>query len=549
MQTNEIVGISGNTLTLKDPLPRLPALRQPQVWRTIPANTGGSLGNRWSGIENIARRRREQPVGLPRRHHHLQLHGLLLGEERRGGRRAVEQRPGQSPRQVRLQHRHRPELPLRGPRLLRPRLGDENPGGQAYGIVVGAGSSACLVENNISVNNNKPIALNSTGGGNVIAYNYVDQAVLWNSPGWQESAIDDCHANFTHHDLIEGNWTPEPRRGHHPRQLRLAHPPAQLRQREELVRELHRQPARGGHGRVDARPRLRGQRAEGRQRVPDHALVPERHAHLPAGEQRQGIGGNWDNGYALAHIFRDGNWDNVNKAWSGRAARRRFPPRSTCTGKPAFFGSNAWPWVNPLTGTDHDAPGQGALRRQTPEHGALTTAANGPEREQPVRDPPAAPGWAPAASQSPAGGASMVGCCRKSCIARDLSCITVVPAHVHRGLRGRASGSGTTIPTVAPTSLVPEHHHHPAEHVVGRDLPRRDHALLALEGPGSESPSRARRGSSARPSSPASESCPFACASWRIRHSILLWSMADVARAFMAALSSLAEYAFVPPCA
>jgi hypothetical protein len=49
--------------------------------------------------------------------------------------------------------------------------------------VVGAGSSACLVENNISVENNKPIALNSTGGGNVIAYNYVDQAVLWNSPG------------------------------------------------------------------------------------------------------------------------------------------------------------------------------------------------------------------------------------------------------------------------------------------------------------------------------------------------------------------------------
>ena len=85
---------------------------------------------------------------------------------------------------------------------------DENPGGQAYGIVVGAGSSACLVENNISIENNKPIALNSTGGGNVIAYNYVDQAVLWNSPGWQENAIDDCHANFTHHDLIEGNWTP-----------------------------------------------------------------------------------------------------------------------------------------------------------------------------------------------------------------------------------------------------------------------------------------------------------------------------------------------------
>jgi hypothetical protein len=41
---------------------------------------------------------------------------------------------------------------------------DQNPGGQAYGIVVGAGSSACWVENSISIENNKPITMNSTGG-------------------------------------------------------------------------------------------------------------------------------------------------------------------------------------------------------------------------------------------------------------------------------------------------------------------------------------------------------------------------------------------------
>ena len=56
MQENEIVAINGNVLTLKDPLHiDFPLSLNPQVWRTVPLNTGTvPVGNRWSGIENIA---------------------------------------------------------------------------------------------------------------------------------------------------------------------------------------------------------------------------------------------------------------------------------------------------------------------------------------------------------------------------------------------------------------------------------------------------------------------------------------------------------------
>ncbi|PWU20161.1 MAG: hypothetical protein C5B49_04685, partial [Bdellovibrio sp.] len=57
-----------------------------------------------------------------------------------------------------------------------------------YGIVVRCGSADNLIENNIARYMNKPIQLSVSGGGNVIAYNYADNA--WATPGaWQENPI------------------------------------------------------------------------------------------------------------------------------------------------------------------------------------------------------------------------------------------------------------------------------------------------------------------------------------------------------------------------
>jgi hypothetical protein len=366
MQTNEITAINGNVLTLKDPLNiDFPLSRSPQVWRTVPLDTG-SMGNRWSGIENIAVAGGNNQWGFPG--------GTVIfsymayawaknieadGEQWNPPNPA---HPGKYGYNIGIGRSYRC--------VIRDSYAhgstDENPGGQAYGIVVGAGSSACLVENNISVNNNKPIALNSTGGGNVIAYNYVDEAVLWNSPGWQENAIDDCHANFTHHDLIEGNWTPniggDTTHGNS---------------------GWHTHLRNYGHGQNSSGGMTGNLRAVGLDAwTHDHAYIgnvlkggnvyqttPTSQNGRPIyqlGNNAVGGFGNWDNGYSLNHVHRDGNWDNVTNGVVWATTARTIPPSFYLAGKPPFFGANPWPWVEPTTGTAGTLPAKARFDASTP---------------------------------------------------------------------------------------------------------------------------------------------------------------------------------------
>lgn len=76
---------------------------------------------------------------------------------------------------------------------------------QKYGIVI-AGSDH-YIHDNVVFNHNKPIMMEASSGGNVIAYNFVDNALIEQFKDWNESGIS-THASFVHHELIEGNETP-----------------------------------------------------------------------------------------------------------------------------------------------------------------------------------------------------------------------------------------------------------------------------------------------------------------------------------------------------
>lgn len=66
-------------------------------------------------------------------------------------------------------------------------------------------SGRCLVESNVSCYTNKSVQLETTAGGNVIAYNYLDGAwVDETNKYWQGQDIG-SHCAHSHHDLIEGN--------------------------------------------------------------------------------------------------------------------------------------------------------------------------------------------------------------------------------------------------------------------------------------------------------------------------------------------------------
>ena len=84
--------------------------------------------------------------------------------------------------------------------------GDYNPGGNAYGLNISGTNN--LIENNVVRTLNKPIVMECSNGGNVVAYNFVDGAVIGSATdSWLEAAIS-THASYCHHDLFEGNWTP-----------------------------------------------------------------------------------------------------------------------------------------------------------------------------------------------------------------------------------------------------------------------------------------------------------------------------------------------------
>jgi hypothetical protein len=79
-----------------------------------------------------------------------------------------------------------------------------------YGIVLACGAADNLVENNVARFMNKPILFNNSGGGNVVGYNYADNSWACDGngdDGFEEVSID-CHCAFPHMELLEGNWAP-----------------------------------------------------------------------------------------------------------------------------------------------------------------------------------------------------------------------------------------------------------------------------------------------------------------------------------------------------
>jgi hypothetical protein len=73
-----------------------------------------------------------------------------------------------------------------------------------YGISIFGTSN--LIENNMVARFCKPIQCVWSGGGNVIAYNYVPESETVPAQ-WQENTISGSHGSFSHSDLFEGNYT------------------------------------------------------------------------------------------------------------------------------------------------------------------------------------------------------------------------------------------------------------------------------------------------------------------------------------------------------
>jgi len=81
------------------------------------------------------------------------------------------------------------------------------PGGAGYLHTMTGGASENLVENNIFWYGDKVNTMRATGGGNVFAYNYTDDAFGDQFPDSPEAGINAGHYTTPHLELLEGNYS------------------------------------------------------------------------------------------------------------------------------------------------------------------------------------------------------------------------------------------------------------------------------------------------------------------------------------------------------
>jgi len=361
LQEVEVAGKSGNTLTLSDPLHvDFTVARQAQVYKVVPKDTSGDLGTRYAGLEELAvAGGKNNNIVLMNAAYSWVRHVESDGQAVSGN----SSKPGMTGQSIFLSHCYR--CVVRDSYVHHATSIVQ--GGGAYGISLSEGSSECLIENNISIFFDKPIVLGVTGGGNVVAYNYVDNALI-EGTDWQENAIDDCHEAGSHMDLIEGNWTPNlgPDTTHGSSHW-MTH-----------FRNYASGRNSGSYNSTLAVSNLRAFGADaysGWNNVVGNVLqgaavgtpsyeISGQPTGTPndadngwvwrlGGNGDGGTGGVWDDGTAKANLYRHGNWDNVSNAvvWDPSNSNHTLPSSLYLAAKPAFFGSNAWPWVDPTAAT------------------------------------------------------------------------------------------------------------------------------------------------------------------------------------------------------
>ena len=262
------------------------------------------------------------------------------------------------------------------------------PGGAGYAISLAGGSSEALIENNIVVKANKVMVARSSGAGSVVGYNYMDDGYIATNEGWIEIGLNASHMVGSHMVLFEGNQSfnmdSDTTHGNSTYMV-------YFRNYTTSVRGTFKSDFTGNS--VDDVNDLPGpsngpKRAAGAMRYSNwmsyvgnvlgqqRALAARRYlddqANAPWRPTTWLMGWNDKAPYTVdtqvaATAVRDGNWDTLlgKQTWLNGSAGA-LPDSLYLTGKPAFFGSNSWPWVDPTTGATYTLPAQARYSAGTP---------------------------------------------------------------------------------------------------------------------------------------------------------------------------------------
>jgi hypothetical protein len=304
---------------------------------------------------------------------------------------------------------------------------DPNPGGAGYQSGLNYGASDNLFENNIIWYGNKEIVMRATGGGNVVAYNYMDDSFGSKYPQSSEAGLNAGHYTTPHMELLEGNYSQNFSGDSYWGNsiyitvfrnwfsgLRAAHPPlntyvAAIGKCDYPYGDYTNRVAVGVQaynyyhsfvGNVlgmDKQQLLTNPFATQRCFAPAQTEFLEQVTTEPQWNSAKNSAIMWEFGPYQATVntigawifsdttintqLRQGNWDWYTKAqhWygiggttDGSGTVEPIPNSLYLTGRPSFFGTNTslhlWPWVDPSTGITYTLPAKYCF-----EHGKMPT--------------------------------------------------------------------------------------------------------------------------------------------------------------------------------
>jgi hypothetical protein len=255
------------------------------------------------------------------------------------------------------------------------------PGGGGYLLSLSKYTADSLVENNIFIHGNKVMVMRASGGGNVIAYNYFDNGYIENYPGWMETGLNASHLACPHFELFEGNQAfnadgDDTWGGavyitffrNHLTGKRRSFPDTNSRRAVGLMWGHYYYSFVGNVlGTADQSP------------APHSGFTYE--DFYPWGPDPVAM---WRIGYTptdwsapaearvVSTAHRHANFDYVTNSinWAG-GYDQTLPNSLYLSGKPAFFGSLPWPWVDPAGGTKtHTLPAKARYEAGTPGSGS-----------------------------------------------------------------------------------------------------------------------------------------------------------------------------------
>ena len=239
------------------------------------------------------------------------------------------------------------------------------PGGGGYGISFSWYSADNLVENNIVWNMNKVMVMRASGGGNVIGYNYMEDGYIGNQTQWMEVGLNGSHMTTPHYELFEGNqsfnfdgdntWGNSVYITVFRNQLtgkRRSIPPLRLTDSQN-VRAIGLMEGHMWYSFVGNVLGTANQNPSPASGFVYDASYPWRNS--PIGMWRLGYNPeNWNapaDPKVLSTTIREGNFDYATNQVRWASAAQQLPPSLYLDEKPAFFGSNPWPWVDPTGAT------------------------------------------------------------------------------------------------------------------------------------------------------------------------------------------------------